>query len=128
MPCSCDGYDAMDRADMAGKLDNEKKLRCRAQSLVHKLARALEARGGDGVPVELRDAVERERRELLAHKRAEAEADARKADSDGNKVLGRIVDIQNLGGIPTQKIRDEEKACRDEYQRLKNITDAELLG
>jgi len=127
MPCSCDGYDGYEAGQARKELDHERKLRCRAQSLAHKLAKVMEGHGL--VPSgELGAAIRRERASLLEHKRAENQQDIKKAEDAFTRIAQTIEQITKLGGVPGDALLTERDNAKAKVVALSAITDAELLG
>ena len=99
MACRCDGYDDDNNKKIKDQLEHEHNLRCRAQSLAHKLAKRMEELGD--LPAEFAEAVARE---------------------------GQIEQVKMLGGDPSpyqtrllaQKIAN--------LTAMKAVTEKELLG
>jgi hypothetical protein len=122
-----------DLVSCEAQLKQERTLRCRAQSLVHKLAKVLET--ADYLPRDveegfnkLLEAVKTERAALLLHKRAEVAKDVEAARAKITSITVQIGQIQQLGGHPGPALLEDRQRWAAERDRLVTLTDDEVLG
>ncbi len=145
MPCRCDGYEVtVDANHLKGLEEKVKHLEgqlCAARSVVHKLLRALEEGSDydsiqDHVSDELRAQARAHRAALLAHKRAESDADrdrlAREHLRAGVQLEGLLADAHrvraaNEAHVARLQNQLDELRARQPQQRAVP-TDDELLG
>ena len=126
MACRCDGYDDDNNKKMKNQLEHERNLRCRAQSLAHKLAKRLEELGD--LPAEFAEAVARERALLAAHKADEHAKDISALEASIVALRGQIEQVKMLGGDPSpyQARLLAQKIAK--LTAMKAVTEKELLG
>lgn len=127
MPCRCDDFEPYQYNRRDNKYEYEHTLRCKSQSLIHKLKLFID-KNSLTLPEKLLKGVEEARDLLVKHKREELTIDNQALADEINKLADRIKQIKSLGGlVPTPLLIElEEKKRR--YESMVNISDIGLLG
>jgi hypothetical protein len=137
MPCRCDDYNPgsysppnpniAEVKKLQAELEHEHTLRCKSQSLAHKLGKLLEE-NDISIPKAIKTSLEEARSILLKHKKDELKNDHKKLLSQINKMENNHKAIAGLGGLVKQEELDKVIELREEYKRLTKVSDKELLG
>jgi hypothetical protein len=153
MPCRCDGYEvtAADvRRDLGKRIEHLEGQLCNAQSLIHKLLKAIDSQverpvaGGYTqvvLPAELRERAKKHVAMLVKHKREEHEEDVKltrerlkELDDAETRAARRTLERQRELQRSESEELTETRKRREEYEKLAKVieqrapTDEELLG
>jgi hypothetical protein len=136
MPCRCDDYepstykaapDFQPNLQHKKELEHEHTLRCKSQSLAHKLGRLLE-KNNISIPAPIKKSLDEARSLLATHKRGELAKDNKSVANEINSMKRHINKIEELGGIVPEAMQKKLKDKQSAYKTATGISDAALLG
>jgi len=128
MPCRCDDYEPGNVSQSYNaQLLHEHNLRCKSQSLAHKLGRLLE-KNSITIPSSIKKTLDEARTLLAQHKRDELKTDNQKVADEIGALRSHINKIEALGGIVPDSMSKKLKDKQAEYKLAVSVSDADLLG
>jgi SUMO ligase MMS21 Smc5/6 complex component len=136
MPCRCDDYepstykaapDFQPTLQHKKELEHEHTLRCKSQSLAHKLGRLLE-KNNISIPAPIKKSLDEARSLLATHKRGELAKDNKSVANEINAMKRHINKIEELGGIVPESMQKKLKDKQTAYKTATGVSDAALLG
>ena len=136
MPCRCDDYepstykaapDFQPTLQHKKELEHEHTLRCKSQSLAHKLGRLLE-KNNISIPAPIKKSLDEARSLLATHKRGELAKDNKSVANEINSMKRHINKIEELGGIVPESMQKKLKDKQTAYKTATGVSDAALLG
>jgi len=136
MPCRCDDYQpstyiaappSQPNLQHKKELEHEHTLRCKSQSLAHKLGRLLE-KNNIAIPATIKKSLDEARSMLTKHKRDELFKDNKALRKEINVLTANAVKIEELGGIVSDVMKKNLKDKKAALQAATGVSDAALLG
>jgi hypothetical protein len=130
MPCRCDDYEPSTYQSTPSynqQLVHEHTLRCKSQSLAHKLGRLLE-KNNIPIPASIKKSLDEARALLTTHKRDELKKDNQAIANEVGNLKSHISKIEALGGIVPDAMKKNLKDKQDQYKKATGLSDQALLG
>ena len=126
MPCGCDGMEITELEKERDAHERDRKMLCKAQLLIHRLAKILEDKKLC-LTEKLANEISEHSKLFLKHKRVEEQNERNENRRSYQQICTQIAQIGDLGGVPKEELIRKAEILKQRCDSAL-LTDEQLLN